>query len=403
MIKSVTATNYLGESLTMGIGDPDESGLLISSIDGIGPGESDINVTEFAATDGGIYNSSRIPTRNIVINMLFKYIPTIEDARHLTYKMFPLKKPINLIFETDNRLLQIDGYVESNEPDIFSKQEGTSISIICPGYYFYSLAEASVKIDGVKKLFEFPFYNDVEGLIDYTETIDILEDNNYDPILDSNGDNINTLVITSDFETEKITTIDDMNYQAILDSDDIPIDGYTPITRYKKEELIPIDDSNYQPILDSDGFEINGVRILTSSDKNIIFGEILNKCELYINNEGDAETGMVVNIHFLGPASGITIYNAISKETMNINTAKIASIVGSGIKAFDDLIISTVTGNKKITLIREGKSYNVLNCLTRHSDWVKLEAGRNLLNFTAESGMRNLQFNIEYYPLFEGV
>lgn len=161
MIRSVTVINHREEVLTMELGKPDETGFLITDIEGIGPGTAEINTTELSATDGSIFNSSRIPSRNIVISI--QYLSNrgdIETIRHRSYRYFPLKKDITLIFETDERLLSIDGYVESNDPDIFSKEESTQISIICPDPYFYSLSSNVTVFSGVEPLFEFPFSNE---------------------------------------------------------------------------------------------------------------------------------------------------------------------------------------------------------------------------------------------------
>lgn len=161
MIKSVTVVNDHGDSLKMGIGDPDQSGLLISNIDGISPGQADISTTELAATDGAVYNSARLISRNITMDIILNALPSIEENRYLTYEFFPLKKEISLIFETDNRNLKIDGYVESNEADIFEEQETVSISIICPNPYFYSHGEENTTVfSGIEAMFEFPFCND---------------------------------------------------------------------------------------------------------------------------------------------------------------------------------------------------------------------------------------------------
>lgn len=301
MIKSVTVINHLNEMLEMELGNPGESGFLISSIEGIGPGEADISTTELAATDGAVYNSARLLSRNIILNFIFLEHPTIEDTRQLSYKFFPLKKNLTLIFETDNRSLQIEGYVESNSPEIFSEQEGSTISIICPNPYFYSLGSELTVFSGVEPMFEFPFSN------------------------------------------ESLT----------------------------------------EPLL--------------------IMSELRTKYENVIFYQGDAETGMVIKIHFVGPAAGITIYNVKTRESMKIDTDKIASIVGSAIQASDDLVISTITGKKSLTFIREGKSYNVLNCLGRDSDWLKLAIGENVIAFTADEGNYNLQFEAYNDILFEGV
>lgn len=301
MINSVSVINHLGEMMEMNLRNPEESGFLISSMDGLGPGQAEISTTDLAAADGAVYNSSRLVSRNIVINLIFVAKPTIEDSRQRSYKFFPLKKNITLLFQTDNRLVQIEGYVESNDPDIFSDQEGTSISIICPNPYFYSISTKTTVFNGIEPMFEFPFSN------------------------------------------ESLT----------------------------------------EPLL--------------------IMSELRTKYENVVYYEGDAETGFVMKIHFVGPASGISIYNVKSREIMKIDTTKLAAIVGSSIQASDDLIISTVTGKKSLTFIREGKTYNVLNALDRDSSWLKLAIGENVLAFTADEGNYNLQFEVYNDILFEGI
>jgi len=90
----------------------------------------------------------------------FLWKNSIEEVRHLSYKHFPIKKKLTLLIETDTRKAAIDGYVESNEPDIFSKDEGADISIICPDPDFYSAGEDGIKVtrfSHIEPLFEFPF------------------------------------------------------------------------------------------------------------------------------------------------------------------------------------------------------------------------------------------------------
>ena len=134
MIKSVTVKNYLGDSIKLELARPALSGFVIQSITGLGPGKADVNTTEISTADGGLFNSARVPKRNIVISV--KYYnwgaDSIEDIRQLSYKYFPIKRKLTLIIETDNRLAEIEGYVETNDPNIFDKNEGSDISIICP-------------------------------------------------------------------------------------------------------------------------------------------------------------------------------------------------------------------------------------------------------------------------------
>lgn len=163
MIKSVTVTNYLGESLIMELARPEKSGFLVYSITGLGPGKADINAAESATDDGSIYNSARLPARNIVIGIKFLEKPTIEATRLLSYKYFPLKKKVTLTIETDSRRAEIEGYVESNDPGIFSSSEGTTVSIICTNPLFKAVGDGSVVSTyfyGIEPRFEFPFSNE---------------------------------------------------------------------------------------------------------------------------------------------------------------------------------------------------------------------------------------------------
>lgn len=161
MIQSVKVTNYLGESLTMELANPEKTGLLIYNITGIGGGKADINFITMATGDGSLYNSARLQNRNIVFMIRYLWVPTIEDSRHLSYKFFPLKKEVDLVFHTDTRDCHIVGRVESNEPVIFEENEYTQISIMCGNPYFDSgVNSTTTAFHGVEPLFEFPFEND---------------------------------------------------------------------------------------------------------------------------------------------------------------------------------------------------------------------------------------------------
>ena len=307
MIYSIVVTNYLGDRIKLELGKPDVSGFLIKSITGLGPVKANVNTTEVSTNDGSLFNSARLSQRNIVLDMVFintVYGESIEDLRQKSYKYFPLKKSVELTIETDNRYVKTTGYVESNEPNIFSSQEGTQISIICPDPYFYSAGEDGNNVTNfysIDSIFEFPFSN---------ESLD-------------------------------------------------------------------------EPLL--------------------VFGEIQIKTEGVITYHGDSEIGVMIYIHAIGPATNINIYNTETREVMRINTEKISSLTGKGIVASDDIVINTAKGEKSITLIREGVSYNILNCLDKNTDWFTLAKGDNIFAFTADSGVTNLQFRVENKVIYEGV
>lgn len=162
MIHSVIVTNHLGESLTLELGSPEKSGLLIRRIEGLGPPQASINSYDLATIDGSRFVSSRVQTRNIVINLMPIWTEgsSVENNRLKAYKYFPIKQRITFRVLTDNRDAYVIGYVESNEADIFSNEETLTISILCPDPYFYEFEEQTVMFTGIDPEFEFEFSNE---------------------------------------------------------------------------------------------------------------------------------------------------------------------------------------------------------------------------------------------------
>lgn len=161
MIRTVTVTNNHDESLLMDLRNPYESGFAITEITGISPAEANINTTELSLVDGSVFNSARIPNRNIVLNIKLLPKTTIAEARHRLYKYFPIKRRVRLTFDTDSRSAYIDGYVERNEVNIFDSFEKAQISLICPDPFFKSTEDIAVNMSSFVGRFTFPFSNPV--------------------------------------------------------------------------------------------------------------------------------------------------------------------------------------------------------------------------------------------------
>ena len=183
MIKSITVTNYLGDSIKLELTRPDLSGFIVKPITGLGPVKASIKTTKVASDDGERYNSSTRDKRNIVLNLEFMMTATetIEDIRHKSYKYFPLSKSVKLRIENDNRIVETEGYVESNEPDIFSANESASISIICPDPYLYATKNQYTSFGDVIPMFEFPMENAslTQPLIEFARVERLSERNIY--------------------------------------------------------------------------------------------------------------------------------------------------------------------------------------------------------------------------------
>ena len=165
MIHNIKVKNFRGEELVMELENPEPSGFAIFNMTGIGPEKADVRITDIVTADGGFYNSSRLPPRNIVLSLRYYRTEerTVEEIRHESYKYFAIKQPLTLTIETDNRIGEIEGYTESNEPVIFSRESHTQISIVCPYPYFYDGGPNGTMVTeflAVEPLFEFPFSNE---------------------------------------------------------------------------------------------------------------------------------------------------------------------------------------------------------------------------------------------------
>lgn len=306
MINSVKITNYLGQSMVMELRNPERSGFLLYNMTGVGPEKADIRTTDIVTADGGVYNSARLPSRNIVMNIRYYAWAgrAVEEIRQDSYKWFPIKKKVTISIYTENRIAQIDGYVESNEPVVFSQETHAQLSIVCPDPFFIDGSDDGLNVTqfyGVRPMFHFPYSN-------------------------------NSL-------TEKLT----------------------------------------------------------------IMGEILFSNEETIVYSGDSEVGITIVIDVLGDVEHVTIWNVLTRESMVIDTDRLAALTGKGLVASDRLTIITTTGQKSITLLREGVETNVLNCLARGPDWFQLAKGNNIFAFVAEKGTTNLVFTIYNQTLYEGV
>ncbi len=159
MIKSLTITNHLGDSIVLELARPEKSGFVVKNIDGLGPVKATINMSTYATCDGSTFNSAFMDARDINLSLLYYQTEneSIEDIRQKSYKYFPNKKKIHLLIETDNRTVWTEGYVEDNVPNMFSPDTGCTITIRCPDPYLYSVDNADTIFHGTKPLFDFPF------------------------------------------------------------------------------------------------------------------------------------------------------------------------------------------------------------------------------------------------------
>lgn len=344
MITKIKVTNEAlvdDKTLEIRLSDPLYSGVALTSITGLDPGQATVNTIELASADGAFFGSARRTSRNIVLGLVVMdrwptvrknygnnfssmYTSAIEYNRHVLYRYFPLKGLVTMELEFTNqnmtRSLKIDGYVETFSASIFSPMQACQVSLICPDPYF---------LDAINK-----------------------------------------------------TTVDG-TFSSIV-----------PLFEFSKTD-----------VEGNEGLWSNEIQIVDGEEKvdNIEFGYFEDNPEAVINYIGEVETGYVITYFLGGPCGNIT-YTEVKRSTfLAIDTSKIEEIVGSSLEAGDKITIDTRIGKKSIILTRAGVNYNALNSLMAGSTWPVLSPGANVIRFDVSKNASNVTVEVACDILYGGV
>jgi hypothetical protein len=122
------------------INRPDDDKFEVRDIQGLGPVKASVNTTPLGSIDGELYTGSSVGKRNLVFTL--GLTPdwqdwTVSKLRRLLDRTFMPKQFVRFVFETmEFSPVEISGYVESNDPNMFSKDPEQVISVICPNTNF---------------------------------------------------------------------------------------------------------------------------------------------------------------------------------------------------------------------------------------------------------------------------
>lgn len=108
----------------------------VFNVEGLGPVKAEISSTPFATGRGELYQGGSTGKRNIVFTLGLNpdwEEQTMSTLRQLLYRYFMPEEWCKIRFFSDYLpTVDIEGYVESFEPNIFSKDPEIQVSIICP-------------------------------------------------------------------------------------------------------------------------------------------------------------------------------------------------------------------------------------------------------------------------------
>jgi hypothetical protein len=123
-------------ALSLGGFMPSDDPVVLRNIDGLGPVKSDITTSDSGASRGETYQGSSTGKRNIVLTLGLNpdwATQTMSSLRQLLYRYFMTEQWCKLRFTSDEMpTTDIEGYVESFDPSMFSQDPEIQVSIINP-------------------------------------------------------------------------------------------------------------------------------------------------------------------------------------------------------------------------------------------------------------------------------
>lgn len=129
-------------------------------------------------------------------------------------------------------------------------------------------------------------------------------------------------------------------------------------------------------------------------EKGVPFSELRPGIIKSIINEGDVESGVIIELLAIGPAKNPKIYNVDTREAFGLTVE---------VQEGDKITINTNPGQKSVTLLSNGTETNIINAIERGSSWFKLRAGDNVFTYIADELAENLICYFKHVDKYEGV
>ena len=136
-----------------------------------------------------------------------------------------------------------------------------------------------------------------------------------------------------------------------------------------------------------------------TSEKEELGVRQVNKLITIFNESSLENIGLTITMEAEGAVSNPKMYHFETDSYIQVGSSSIPFNMSLG----DKLVISTVTNNKNVYLIRNGVKTIVNEYIEENSEYIQLVNGENTLRYSAASGEDNLLVQISYRNRYQGV
>lgn len=133
----------------------------------------------------------------------------------------------------------------------------------------------------------------------------------------------------------------------------------------------------------------------STAAKEVVFGYIDPIASTDIANDGDVDTGMVIELYAREALSNPTVYDYTTKDYFGLDI---------DMQQADLITVDTRAGNKTAILTRNAKDTNVFYAIRKGSKWLQLPTGGGVYVYSVGSGEATaLAVTITHDDQYEGV
>ncbi len=133
-----------------------------------------------------------------------------------------------------------------------------------------------------------------------------------------------------------------------------------------------------------------------NEDEPVEFSTIELEKITNVINDSESETGLIINVLFMGTVNKLEIRNVDNGKNFIIDYEFMKN---------DKLVINCNRGNKSVILTREAVEYNLIPYVRNGSTFFQLGIGDNNFSFLADDGVNDMLVDIhfKYYKVYLGV
>lgn len=188
---------------------------------------------------------------------------------------------------------------------------------------------------------------------------------------------------------------------------DVYIDGYIStidISYFEMKQVVTVSILCPSPYFKEAQIVINEIKniismfhfpFMSTATPQLVLGYYSNEVGITIANNGDVETGMIIELYARSPITNPKVFNYVTGDFIGLDYA---------MQTGDLITIDTRKGQKTATLLRGGNETNIFNAVMKNSTWLQLEAGGSTFVYEVARGLLgDLLVTFKHENLFEGV